>query len=194
MSTSAQILANQANSLHSTGPVTTAGKAASSMNRLDHGLRSNKLILPGEDSEAYDELAQKYMDECQPATEEELFCVTEMINAQWRLRRVEDAEHRLLSTDPDAILNGGLDKLERYRTSITRAFYRASQHLARLRKEADQQHRQQIKDETARLDAELKAYIFAPMPTARPETISDDELEALTRPESASNGKIASSR
>jgi hypothetical protein len=134
------------------------------------------VILPGEDPDAYDELSQKYMDECQPDGEEELFCVTEMINAQWRLRRVEDAEYRLLSTDPDAITNGGIEKLERYRTSITRAFYRASQQLARLRKEADQERRQYIKDETAKLDAELKAYIFAPMPTAM-----------------ASNGKIASS-
>ncbi len=38
MSTQAQILANQANSLHSSGPKTEEGKAISSKNNFRHGL------------------------------------------------------------------------------------------------------------------------------------------------------------
>ena len=192
MATQAQIIANQANSLLSTGPATAAGKAASSMNHLKHGLRSSKIVLPGEDIAEYEYLRDRYIEENRPNGEQELFCVMEMVNAQWRLQRVEAAEHRLLSSDPDAIINGSLDKLERYRTSITRSYHKAYDQLSKMRKETERQQKQQKKEYYAQLDADLKAYIFAPMPTAAPsQDISDDELEQLTRPALASNGRAA---
>ena len=45
MSSSAQICANRANSLHSTGPLTEAGKQVSSRNALQHGLRATPETL-----------------------------------------------------------------------------------------------------------------------------------------------------
>jgi hypothetical protein len=45
--TQAQIDANRENAKKSTGPRTAEGKAASSRNRLVHGLRANKHILIG---------------------------------------------------------------------------------------------------------------------------------------------------
>ncbi|HYI96311.1 MAG TPA: hypothetical protein VEX68_22400, partial [Bryobacteraceae bacterium] len=58
MSSPAKALANRQNSLHSTGPVTAAGKMASSQNAMRHGLTSKQIVLPGEDAEQYDELRE----------------------------------------------------------------------------------------------------------------------------------------
>ena len=49
MATPAQITANRANALKSTGPRSESGKAASRFNALKHGLDAESLILPGED-------------------------------------------------------------------------------------------------------------------------------------------------
>lgn len=49
MATEKQIAANQANAQKSSGPVTAAGKARSSMNRLSWGFCSNTILMPGED-------------------------------------------------------------------------------------------------------------------------------------------------
>ena len=51
--TEAQIKANRENARKSTGPRTAEGKAASSRNRLLHGLRANKHILLDEDPEGF---------------------------------------------------------------------------------------------------------------------------------------------
>ena len=44
--------ANRRNALKSTGPKTPEGKAAVRLNALRHGLRSEEILLPGEDEEA----------------------------------------------------------------------------------------------------------------------------------------------
>lgn len=44
--------ANRRNALKSTGPSTPEGKAAVHLNALRHGLRSEQILLPGEDKEA----------------------------------------------------------------------------------------------------------------------------------------------
>jgi hypothetical protein len=47
-----KIEANRRNALKSTGPRTTEGKAAVRLNALRHGLRSEEVLLPGEDEES----------------------------------------------------------------------------------------------------------------------------------------------
>ena len=43
--------ANRRNALKSTGPRTPEGKTAVRLNALRHGLRSEEILLPGEDEE-----------------------------------------------------------------------------------------------------------------------------------------------
>ena len=50
--------ANRRNALKSTGPKTPEGKAAVRLNALKHGLRSEEVLLPGEDGEALTELGE----------------------------------------------------------------------------------------------------------------------------------------
>jgi hypothetical protein len=105
MSTAAQISANQANSHLSTGPLTEAGKAASSRNNLRLGFRSQSVLLPGDDPAEYDallaELTEHFGDapeptgrhsggRCERSSEVDRF-LREMANAEWRLRRLRHA-------------------------------------------------------------------------------------------------------
>ena len=49
MTTQAQIDANRRNAQLSTGPKTPEGKATSSQNATQHGLTSQRVVLPDED-------------------------------------------------------------------------------------------------------------------------------------------------
>ena len=52
MTSEKQIQANRRNAHKSTGPKTPEGKAAVRLNSNKHGLRSQEVLLPGEDEEA----------------------------------------------------------------------------------------------------------------------------------------------
>lgn len=83
----------------STGPRTPAGKAKSSMNRLKHGLRSEKTILRDEDPAEYDATVQGWLDIYQPQDRKEDELVHEVIQAHWHLKRackrLEEVEFNL---------------------------------------------------------------------------------------------------
>jgi hypothetical protein len=72
MSTEAQIRANRANSQHSTGPATAAGKAKSSANSTKHGLtsRSTERFAP-KDQEEYNQFRAELEQELEPIGLEE---------------------------------------------------------------------------------------------------------------------------
>src|SRR5215211_5918366 len=83
---------NRRNALKSTGPKTPEGKDAVRLNALKHGLRSEEILLPGEDGEALRELGERLRDELQPVGELENLLVDRIITAYWRLRRLERVE------------------------------------------------------------------------------------------------------
>jgi hypothetical protein len=92
MATAAQILANQANARHSTGPCTERGKARSSQNHLSHGLSSKEFILlPGQQAE-FDEFMAALREAVQPAGSLEFDLFTQLAHASWKLRRFRRAE------------------------------------------------------------------------------------------------------
>ena len=79
-------------SLKSTGPKTQEGKAAVRLNANKHGLRSQEVLLPGEDEEALKELDENLRAELQPLGELENLLVDGIIAAHWRLRRLRRVE------------------------------------------------------------------------------------------------------
>src|SRR5580698_8926844 len=84
----ARIDANRENAKKSTGPRTPEGKAASSRNRLVHGLRANKHILIGDDNPADFLLLLQSLDRTfRPVGEAEEMLVTQIAHDQWRLDR-----------------------------------------------------------------------------------------------------------
>jgi len=88
---------NRANSQHSTGPRTDAGKHRSSLNALRHGLTSRSAVLPSEDLAAYQRHIQQFHDEYQPATPTETQLVLELANTAWRLNRIPLLEAEVLA-------------------------------------------------------------------------------------------------
>jgi len=111
MSTSKrQAQANQGNALQSTGPRTPQGKARSSLNAVQHGVLSAKLILPGENAEQYQALLQSLLVELQPVGLLEQLLVERVAVAIWRQRRLVGAESAAVT---EAQLATGLITLNR---------------------------------------------------------------------------------
>lgn len=69
MSTDAQVRANRTNAQRSTGPRTAAGKAASRLNALKHGVLAKHVVLPNEDAEEFDALKAGVYQQLQPLGE-----------------------------------------------------------------------------------------------------------------------------
>jgi len=88
---------NRANSQHSTGPRTPAGKQRSSLNALRHGLTGHVIVLPSEDHAAYQHHTHRLFDDLQPkgALEEQL--VQSLADTSWRINRIAALETNLLA-------------------------------------------------------------------------------------------------
>ena len=133
MATLKQIEANRRNALKSTGPRTAEGKAAVRLNALQHGLRSQSLILPGENREEFEQLYAILESEWQPQSATAGFYVEQMAIAQWKLRRLEVAETNLLSEDlPASVQIPLLDRLWQTQIRLERSFSRAQRELERI--------------------------------------------------------------
>jgi hypothetical protein len=93
----ARAATNRANSQHSTGPRTDAGKKRSSLNALRHGLTGHTIVMPEEDLTAYQHHAQRFFDDLKPkgAVEEQL--VQALADSAWRLNRIPALETNLLT-------------------------------------------------------------------------------------------------
>src|ERR671916_1620580 len=92
MTSEKQIRANRRNAQRSTGPKTPEGKAAVRLNARTHGLRSQEVLLPGEDEEALKELDENLRAELEPVGEMENLLVDGIVAAHWRLRRLRRVE------------------------------------------------------------------------------------------------------
>src|SRR5215471_8902265 len=77
---------NRANSQHSTGPRTEAGKQRSSLNAITHGLTAQSPVLPSEDPVAYERYKQALLDEYQPKGPTEQDLVDDLAGTGWRLK------------------------------------------------------------------------------------------------------------
>src|SRR5687767_6220540 len=138
MATAAQILANRANSQRSTGPQTEAGKERSSSNSFRHGLTSSKVVLPGEDPAEYDAFRADILEQYKPANSTEQIVAEELCAAGWRLNRARAVETEVLKKFMGDAADSAVglatvfvekpkefQRLQRYLTSIERAYYRA---------------------------------------------------------------------
>ena len=116
-----------------TGPRTSQGKAASSMNALQHGLTSSKILLPGENSAEFQQLRNSLLEEHQPATPTESLLVEEIAQAHWRLDRVRHRQDQAFESETfDTKL---LALLHRYATSYERTFFKSLEVLKKLQRE-----------------------------------------------------------
>jgi hypothetical protein len=82
-----QLAANRENARKSTGPRSDAGKDRSRLNGLTHGMRSEAILLPGEDPEVLDARREAWLREWQPEGEVELGYLETALIASWRVDR-----------------------------------------------------------------------------------------------------------
>jgi hypothetical protein len=92
MTTARKAASNGRNALQSTGPRTLEGKAISSKNARKHGLLSEEILLPNEDSEALSALGQRLREALQPVGELETVLVDRIVALLWRLARLGRVE------------------------------------------------------------------------------------------------------
>ncbi len=97
MASQRQIAANRRNAKQSTGPQSSEGKARSRHNALTHGLTARQVLLPHEDSVAYDELCQAMVSSLAPEDALEHQLVEQAASLVWRLRRVPAFEVALFA-------------------------------------------------------------------------------------------------
>jgi len=155
---------NRANSQHSTGPRTDAGKHRSSLNALRHGLTSRSAVLPSEDLAAYQRHIQQFHDEYQPATPTETQLVLELANTAWRLNRIPLLEADLLArtTNPateQAAINfdivdahRALAALGLHGQRLSRQFQKTLTQLRDIQAERREREQRDLKDAAALLE------------------------------------------
>jgi hypothetical protein len=154
-STPKQAAASRANAQKSTGPRSTAGKAASRFNALKHGIYAVHQIMFDETPEDLAELSAEYHELCNPADSKQRFHVDAMVHNEWRLRRIRRVEAGLwdrardlfivknievtstcTSADAFATDSGTFERLQRVANACERAYHRASHELERLQEVA----------------------------------------------------------
>ncbi len=154
------------NGAKSHGPTTPEGQAKSSQNSTTHGLTAKSIVLPGESNVEYQALFGAYIDQFDPQGDVERELV-ETMTARWRLRRLNQIETNLLSTELvrraeaiDAEFNDmddgdrlawvfqkladrgqSLAVLIRYEATITRSYDRAFKQLRTLQSDRNRPQR-----------------------------------------------------
>jgi len=176
---------------HSTGPRTGNGKTNSSRNSLVHGCCSNRLILPGENQEEFDDLKQGWLDDYDPHTQIARSLVAKAAEAEWLLLRNlhwhHECEQELYAENPNPLSwsEGQHKKLERflrYRTTAERAFSRALGQLEHLRKSRSQESalRRREKERAAKSELQVakdtEKRVKAEQKSANPEAAEKAEV------------------
>ena len=135
MMSTAQLAANQANALRSTGPTTEEGKSRSSLNSLRHGLTAKTALLPTEDPEAYRKHCQIYFQRFAHRDAIERQFVQQLADVQWRLLRISGLEAALL----DNLDIKGLATLAIYEQRLLRTFEKTLAVLKKLQASASKE-------------------------------------------------------
>jgi hypothetical protein len=128
MATEKQILANQQNAKHSTGPRTEAGKRRSRRNAIRHGLAAETVIDTLENAADYKAFERAIKSDYSPQTAIEGQLVTRLASLLWRLRRAVIIESGLLNIQAGIIRDQTAARANiehnRDRLSIFRRFLR----------------------------------------------------------------------
>ena len=151
MASDAQLRANRANAMKSTGPRSVQGKAVSRFNALKHGMDAASVVLPGENPADYEAMVASYDEELYPQTPTERFHVDTMIQSNWQKQRLLRAQAELYR---DVMRQSGtstlaaalqaetpaakvLSRVQRQLAASERDWHRANRELRRLREQPE---------------------------------------------------------
>jgi hypothetical protein len=98
--------ANRRNAQKSTGPLTPAGRAVSSMNALKHGILSKQVLVKGsniqESSRELSALHERFWQNLNPVGPMEEMLVNQIVTTHWRWQRALTAESGEIALSVDA--------------------------------------------------------------------------------------------
>ena len=138
---------NRANSQHSTGPRTEAGKLRSSLNAMRHGLTARTAVLPSEDPAAFECHCRHFIEQNQPANAIEAQLVQELADTSWRLNRIPLVEAELFAAAPSPeLLVPALASLGLHYTRLSRQFQKTLDQLRAIQYDRRQQERRDLRD------------------------------------------------
>ena len=137
MATPAQVLANQANAQHSTGPTTDLGKARSSRNNLQHGLTLGVLILSSEEQARFCEFEANLRAECKPEGILEREALQQFLDAAARIGKIRAIVAGMIEQyNDDPLLQPETEakyrQLNRYRAAAEMTAYRSVKTLREM--------------------------------------------------------------
>lgn len=139
--------ANQRNARKSTGPRSDAGKERAKFNALKHGLTAaDEVVLPHENREVYERIRDTILEDMRPSDAVEFLLVQRLINAQWKLRRMRDAEEHRHRVDATQMIR------------VEEHTYRESYAFGQIRPKAERDRRH---DES--LKREREGYVEVPV-------------------------------
>ena len=179
-------------------PNTPEGKDISSKNATKHGIFSKRIILEDESQDDYDRLIAGWYEQWEPADFQEKKLVDTLIRNDWWHQR---AERRLFEAEAAIADRSGvnpqgwtaedkhlLENMQRYKTTMERAFYRAWRALQGLRKdvmrESEKNKKLQYELDVYKMREEVrKEHEKQPEPEAQPEEKDTQEAEPLSRAE-----------
>ena len=200
MATEAQLNANRANAQHSTGPRTTQGRSAIRHNHMNHGLTAAFVVLPGEDSAAFDELLLDLTHYFSPANKTEQLLVATVAQRYWLTQRAIRLQQQVLEKgaiwggpSPSASHNATQAKdlalYIRYESSHDRAYHKALNQLIRIRAERrraeigfesqkarNELHQAKLALLAAKLETEKRKHQEATRATQRKEELHNRQL------------------
>jgi hypothetical protein len=164
----ARLAANRANAQFSSGPRTTAGKTASSLNAVKNGLTGRTVVLPSDDAAGYQRHILAYEVEFEPLGARESDLVQSIANGMWRLQRIAGLEQNLfakghlefaeLFADTTSAQRPALIELHTYQTyeKQFRNLYIQESRLARRREKEIAELRQLQQDRRQKYNDALK--------------------------------------
>jgi hypothetical protein len=114
MTTPARVIANQQNCQKSTGPKTEQGKKRSSMNAVKHGMRAETVLLRTENTQAFQEHVDRWMNDWQPVSEAQRWFAERAAISAWRCNRCVREETERLNMRLNAALTAWDAKRKTY--------------------------------------------------------------------------------
>src|SRR5437016_7184866 len=97
--TEAQLAANRANALKSTGPRTPEGKNISRLNGTRHRVTQQVMIMPEPEMQAYLDFQKEQHEAHKPADPIERLLVQTVIDTQWRMNSARAWEMSLFAAN-----------------------------------------------------------------------------------------------
>ena len=157
MATAAQIEANRANALKSTGPRTETGKSNSSQNAVTHGLTCKGQFIPPGMDEHFHQLHAGLRASLKPAGAVQDVIFRRAVESAWKLERCRFAEELYAihitgnGTEPmlDPFNADRYAALNKYAREAETSFYKAVRELGKLQNES------QFREQAAAAQPEL---------------------------------------